>query len=113
MLIECVVIIIILVLAGYMFIRSRRKAWFGGVFPLMVVPAVNIIFSPRHMEALKDGHTIRIIIYISAFIISSLWGGLWARKLPGKKSKCGYILCSIIFNIILIAVLLAKGLSFR
>lgn len=113
MLAECVVIIIILAIAGYMFIRSKRKAWFPGVFPLMLVPLVNIIFSPHFIEThFQNGHLLRIIIYLAAFGVSSVWLYLWSKTLPYKKSRWGYIVCSTIYNIILILVLLIKGMQY-
>ena len=112
MAIECIVIIIILAIAGYMFVRSKRKAWFPGVFPLMVVPFVNLVFYPRRMELLPNGHMIRIAVYAVSFLAASLWILLWARKLPYGRSKLGYILCCIGFTFVLALVLLFKGASF-
>ncbi|MDR3552190.1 MAG: hypothetical protein P4L75_03615 [Clostridia bacterium] len=106
---ECVVIIVILVIAGYVFLRSRRRMWFGAVFPLMLVPLVNTIFSPHFLDRLPHGYDIRLVIYLACFAISSLWIALWSKKLPVGKSRSAYIFSSIGFTFVLVIVLIVKG----
>ncbi len=77
MVLESWVVILILGIAAYMFVRSKRKVWAMGVLPLMLVPFVNIIYSPinRHIVAagMGTGDTLRILIYVAAFLASSAW----------------------------------------
>ena len=106
-------IIIILFIAGYAFLRGKRKAWSTGVFPLMLIPAVNIILQPRHMEMLPNGHFIRAVIYFASLAVMSVWSVLWARRLPHGKSKFGYIFCSVLFSFVLVMLLFFKGTIYR
>jgi hypothetical protein len=109
MVLECWVIIIILGIAAYMFIRGHRKVWAGSVFPLMLVPLLNILYAPldrklsltSHMAAFTD----RIVMYAVAFIGVCVWVILWARKLPTGRSKYAYVVVSIIFTFLLILLL--------
>jgi hypothetical protein len=113
---ECWVIIIILGIAAYMFIRSHKKVWAGSVLPLMLVPFINIVFSPISRKIMRysnvDAYCARIIIYIIAFAVVSVWVFLWGRKLPLGKSRYAYICVSILFTFILILIFL-RDLVFR
>ncbi|HEX3027362.1 MAG TPA: hypothetical protein VHR42_09095 [Clostridia bacterium] len=106
MVLECWVIILILGIAAYMFVRGGRKIWASGVLPLMLVPFADIIYSPigrrlaRHSVAYSNG--IRLSIYGVLFIIVSIWVILWAKRLPSGKSKYTYIIISIGFTLTLI-----------
>ena len=113
---ECWVIIIILGVAAYMFIRSHKKIWAGSVLPLMLVPAINIIFSPISRKIAEinkyDDYTARIILYLVAFAASCVWTVAWGSKLPTGKSKYAYIIVSIGFTLMLILIFL-RNLVFR
>jgi predicted neutral ceramidase superfamily lipid hydrolase len=114
--IECFVIILILVIAGYMFVRSKRKAWFYGIFPLMLVPAINIILYSLGKDFLSDTDDtffIRSAIYVISFFLTSVWVLLWARTLPFGKSKYAYIICTISYTLVLCLLLLFKGPHLR
>lgn len=105
---ECWVIIIILGIAAYMFIRSHKKVWAGSVVPLMLVPFVNIIYSPISRKIMKynhaDAYSVRIIIYLIAFAAVCVWSVAWGRKLPAGKSKYAYVIVSIAFTFMLILI---------
>ncbi len=109
MVLECWVIIIILGIAAYMFIRSHRKVWVGSVFPLMLVPFLNILYAPVDRKLIKisdvTAYSTRIGIYIMAFIGVSIWVTLWARKLPSGKSRYAYIIVALLFTFLLILLL--------
>jgi hypothetical protein len=110
--IECFVIILILVIAGYMFVRSKRKAWFYGIFPLMLVPVINIVLYNIIKDFHKDpGNTFffRSAIYVISFLLTSVWVLLWARTLPFGKSKYAYITSTISYTLVLCLLLLFKG----
>jgi hypothetical protein len=114
MVLECWVIILILGIAAYMFVRSERKPWALGVLPLMLVPVVNILYSylpiERHISASNPGlpHMVRIILYIVTFVIGSIWVIVFARALPKGRSKYAYVICSILFTAILIFIFIIK-----
>lgn len=109
-LIECWAIIIMLGIAAYMFIRSHKKVWAGSVLPLLIVPAVNIIYSPisrKVMEVSQEAAiSARIIIYLISFAVVSVWVVLWGGKLPTGKTKYIYICVSILFTFILLLIFL-------
>ena len=107
---ESWVIIIILAIAAYMFVRSHKKIWAGSVLPLMLVPAVNIIYSPIGRKIMTvnkyDSFSIRTVIYLLAFAAVCVWTVAWGHKLPVGKSKYAYISVSIAFTFILILIFL-------
>ena len=113
---ECWIIIIILGIAAYMFIRSKKKVWAGSVLPLMLVPFINIVYSPINRKIMEHStdyaYSTRIVIYIIAFAVVSVWVFFWGRKLPAGKSKYAYICVSIIFTFILILLFL-QNLVFK
>lgn len=113
---ECWVIIIILGVAAYMFIRSHKKVWAGSVLPLMLVPFINIIYSPINRKIMEynhsDAYSTRIIIYLVAFAAVCVWASSWGRKLPAGRTKYTYIIVSIAFTFILILIFL-RDLVFR
>jgi hypothetical protein len=115
-LIECWIIIIILGIAAYMFIRSHKKIWAGSVFPLMLVPFINILYSPINRKIMEhsraDAYCSRIIIYMIALAVVSVWVVAWGRKLPVGKSRYAYIIVGISFTLILILLFL-RNLVFR
>lgn len=115
--VECWVIIIILGIAAYMFRRSHKRVWAASVFPLMLVPIVNIIFSPinRRIAARStaDAFSARIVIYIIVFAVVCVWVVLWgSRRLPAGSSRYAYIAVSIAFTLILLLIFL-RNLVFR
>jgi hypothetical protein len=112
MVLECWVIIIILGIAAYMFVRSNKKTWAGCVFPLMLVPLLNIIYAPIGSHIAIDrplmSGVIRIIIYIVSFIAASCWVIAFARILPKGRSRYAYVTSSILFTAILIVIFIVK-----
>ena len=113
---ECWVIIIILGIAAYMFIRSHKKVWAGSVLPLMLVPFINIVYSPINRKIMQHSanyaYCTRIVIYIVAFAVVCVWVFLWGHKLPAGKSKYAFIGVSIAFTFILILLFL-QNLVFK
>lgn len=108
--IECWVIILILAIAAYMFIRGHRKAWGGSVFPLMLVPFVNIIYSPINRKILsynlQMAYTVRTILYAVSFAGVCIWVTLWSRKLPKGRSRHAYMIISVLFTFFLVLLFL-------
>lgn len=113
MLVESWVIILILGIAGYMFVRRKRKTWAFGVFPLMLVPFINIVFGPIHrrltyVEGVWVANSARIVVYIAAFLAASAWMCVWARRLPAGRSRLAYLVASIAFTALLVLVFILK-----
>lgn len=107
---ECWVIILILSIAAYMFIRSHKKLWAGSVLPLMIVPFATIIYNPINRKIMTisnaNAHYTRIILYIVCFAVVSVWVVMWGQKLPSGKSKIAYMILGIGFTFILILIFL-------
>jgi hypothetical protein len=107
---ECLVIILILGITAYMFIRSHKKVWAGSVFPLMLVPLVSIMFTPLASKLYRSNrfneYVAWTILYLLAFAAMSVWTVAWGKKLPVGKSKYAYISVSIAFTFILILIFL-------
>jgi hypothetical protein len=93
-----------------MFIRRHKKVWAGSVFPLMLVPAASIIFTPIsariNMASQYDAYAAWVILYLLAFAATCVWTVAWGKKLPVGKSKYAYICVSIAFSFILILIFL-------
>lgn len=108
--VECWVIILILFIAGYMFVRRGKKIWAGSVLPLMLIPFVYIVVSSHKIRnMLIDTVYVRPLIYTAAFAVFLLWSVLWSKKLSSKKTKISYIICASLFTIALILLLITKG----
>lgn len=110
---ESIAILIILAVAGYIFLRYGRKDWGACVLPLMVVPFVNILIAHRSLTRVPHWAVLRPAAYAIAFLIASAWMVLWARRLSGGKSKVAYCASSIGFTLILVLLMYFKGPYFR
>lgn len=112
MVLECWVIILILGIAGYMFVRSHKKTWAMGVLPLMLVPFLNILYYPVYSHIsqsnLYKADIIRLVIYIVSFVAASCWIVVFARRLPKGRSKYAYAASTILFTAILIIIFIVK-----
>lgn len=113
MVLECWIIILILAIAGYMFIRGHKKMWAPGVLPLMLLPLTNIIYHPIGMHlAVSHGSaaagTARLVIYLLSLAAASIWVVLFSRRLPAGRSKFAYIISSIGFTALLVVIFTIK-----
>lgn len=110
MLLESWIIILILAIAAYMFIRGHRKNWAGSVLPLMAVPFFSIVYEPVNARVLSYGtdtsYLVRVIYYAVLFAATALWAFFWARRLPAGKSRVVYRILAISFNFLLILLFL-------
>lgn len=108
---ESIVIVVLLAIASYAFLRSKGAIWAGGVFPLMLSPLLNIFFSPKHLIHLPDAMTMRVLVYLVWFAATSLWAILWSRQLPvnSRRSRVAYIFCVVGFTLIFLLAVLFKG----
>gem|GEM_PF-2313831 len=90
-LIECWAIIIMLGIAAYMFIRSHKKVWAGSVLPLLIVPAVNIIYSPisrKVMEVSQRSGDFRKNHHLPYFVCCRMcMGCALGRKVTNRKNQ--------------------------
>ena len=107
---ECWVILIVLGIAAYMFVRRGRRAWAPGVLPLMLVPFVNIIYSPIGRKLGEIGGvyepTVRVLTYIFFLVVACVWMMVWAKKLPTGRSRYAYVLTAVGFTLIFVLLLI-------
>lgn len=111
MVLESWVIIVIMAVAAYMFARAHRKGWSLRVLPLMVGPLCNIVFSPfarRITQAGGDAHPARILVYVAAAAVTAVWVFFCARHLRPPAARAAYILCSLAFTVIVLAIFYIK-----
>ena len=111
---ECWVIILILAIAAYMFVRRGGKVWAPGVLPLMIIPLVTILYSPvsrtivAHSHSLPRAHWIRLALYVVAFAVALVTTRLFARRLPRGRNRYVYMISSASFSLILILLFMIK-----
>lgn len=115
MVLESWAIVIIMVVAAYMFGRAHRKEWAFRVLPLILAPLVNIVFSPvaKRMAAYgADVGAARILVYLAAFAVTVVWVLVCARKLSPRAAKWGYALCTLAFTAIMLIIFAVKLIHF-
>jgi hypothetical protein len=110
---ESWVIILILTISLYLFARSGKRGFTGGILPLMLVPFVNIVYSPfsreiteRYGEVLGD--EIRIAAYIVALAAAGVWMFIWSVRIPSSRARYAYIIVSLSFTIALILIFIRR-----
>ena len=114
MVLDCWVIILILAIAAYMFVRRGGRVWAPGVLPLMIVPLVTILYSPvgrlivARTHSFSRAHLIRLALYIVAFAVACVTTRLFARRLPRGRNRYVYFISSVVFSLILILLFMIK-----
>jgi hypothetical protein len=114
MVLECWIIILILAIAGYMFIRGHKRMWAPGVLPLMLLPLANIIYHPIGMRIAESSGgaaaagTARLVIYMLSLAAASVWVVIFSRRLPTGRSKYTYVISSIAFTALLVVIFTVK-----
>lgn len=109
MLFACWAIVIVLLAVAFVFLRSGRKNYAVAILPLLVTPFVHI-FSGIIARILV--HTIpltsaniRMIIDITAGLVSCLLLGLASRNIEDRRTRLAFFWCCAGFVIILTWVL--------
>lgn len=106
MTLESGIILIILGVAAYMFIRRHRRVWAVGVLPLMVVPLVTLIYSPvgrqiAKVSGLYRAHMVRLGVYIVALAVACVTSLLFSRRIPAGKMRTVYLASALVFAALL------------
>ena len=93
-----------------MYIRSGKKDYAFATIPLLVLPAVNVLayLASGKLSALlpMDKFTVYTALNIIAVIVSSCLVGIMSVKFKKKSNRMAYIVMSLIFNIILAAIVI-------
>ncbi len=115
MLFACWAIVIILSLMAIVFLRARKKEYAVAILPLLIAPFVHIFSGILAKGAdaflpLSTGQ-IRIIIDLTAGLISCLLLGLASRGIPERRTRNGLFWCCAGFVVILTLVLVTNTLT--
>ena len=110
MFVECLAIFGLIFVVAVMYIRAKKKDYALATVPLLVLPAANILayaFSGGISNILPvDRFTAYSAINIVAVVISSCLVGLMSGKFGKKSVRGAYITMSLVFNIVLAAILI-------
>ena len=110
MLVECTAIFCLIFVVVIMYIRSHRKDYALATVPLLVLPLINILayLSSGKLSALlpMDKFTVYAVLNIVAVIVSSCLVGVMSVKFKRRSTRIAYIIMSLIFNILLAAILI-------
>lgn len=109
MLIECVVIWGLIVVVSLMYIRAKKKDYALATVPLTILPLVNVLAYTSSGGLSKlfpmDEFTVYAALNIVAVVISSCFVGIMSGKFKKRATRVAYITMSLIFNIVLAAIL--------
>lgn len=110
MLFECIAIFCLIFVVVIMYIRSEKKDYALATIPLLILPLINIIayLSSGKLSLVlpMDKFTVYTAINIIAVIMSSCLVGIMSAKFKRKPTKIAYIVMSLVFNVILAAILI-------
>ncbi len=110
MLFECAAIFSLIFVVVIMYVRSHKKDYALATIPLLVLPLVNVLayLSSGKLSSMlpMDKFTVYAAINIIAVIVSSCLVGIMSGKFKRKPTRIAYIVMSLIFNIILAAILI-------
>ncbi len=109
MLIECTSIFLLILVVVIMYIRRGKKDYAFATIPLLVLPLMNILayaVSGKLSFVLPmDKFTVYTAINIIAVVVSSCLVGVMSNKFKKKPTRAAYVTMSLIFNIVLAAIL--------
>ena len=110
-------IVVILLIACYAILRSRRRFWAGGVLPLLLTPLLNIPFMTAYFHfpaAARESDLIRWVFYGVLLAATALWAVLWSHfRLPQLRLRFSYVVGVVGFTAIVSLIFLWKGLVVR
>ncbi|MCM1328350.1 MAG: hypothetical protein NC253_02830 [Ruminococcus sp.] len=110
MVVECVTIFGLIFVVAVMYIRAKKRNYALATVPLLILPAANVLayaFSGGIAGLLSiDRFIAYSAIDIVAAVVSSCLVGLMSGKFGKKSVRGAYIAMSLIFNIVLAAILI-------
>ncbi|HIW73219.1 MAG TPA: hypothetical protein H9684_02745 [Firmicutes bacterium] len=115
MLFACWAIVIVLWAMVVIFLRAKKKEYAVAILPLLIAPAVHIFSGVAAAwlgaaVALTAGQ-LRIIIDLTAGLISCLLLGLVSRGIEDRRARNGFFWCCAGFVVILTLVLVTNTLT--
>ena len=109
MLVECLTILGLIFAVGVVYLHAGKKDYAFATIPLLVLPAANVlsyILSGRISNVVPmDMFTVYTAINIFAVVVSSCLVGIMSGKFGKKSTRAAYITMSLVFNILLAAIL--------
>ncbi len=114
MLFACWAIIIVLLAMSFVFLRSGKKDYSVAILPLLITPAANIFSGV--LSGLLDkplplsSAELRVVIVLTAGLISCLLLGLASRRISGEKTRYIFFWVCAAFVVILTLVLVINEL---
>lgn len=109
MLVECAAIFCLIFVVVIMYMRAKKKDYALATIPLLVLPFINILayMSSGKLSAMlpMDKFTVYSALNIVAVVVSSCLVGVMSSKFKKKSTKTVYVVMSLIFNIVLAAIL--------
>ena len=109
MLVECLTIFGLIFAVVVVYLHAGKKDYAFATIPLLVLPAANVlsyILSGRISNVLPmDMFTTYTAINIFAVVVSSCLVGIMSGKFGKKTTRAAYITMSLVFNVLLAAIL--------
>lgn len=107
MTIECIVIVGIILIMSFIFLRRRHIQWLWATLPLVLVPLSYVVMNFLLNEVLKItvSSMVGVIVMIAAVGISCVWLGLVSNGFRNRKTRVSYITIANTFNVALAAIL--------
>lgn len=115
MLFACWAIVVVLLAMAVIFLRARKKEFAVAILPLLITPAIHIVSGVvakwlSGAVALSAGQ-LRVIIDLTAGLISCLLLGLVSRGIEERRTRNGFFWCCAGFVVILTLVLVTNTLT--
>lgn len=110
MIVECCAIAGLIFVVVILYLRSNKRDYAFATIPLLILPLANILsytVSGRLSEFLPaDKFTVYAAIDVIAVVAASCFVGVMSDKFGKKSTRAAYMTMSLIFNIVLAAILI-------
>lgn len=113
MIIECSTIVLIIMMIGVVFLRTKRANYAFITFPLVTVPLMHLLgVAIAYFLIEKNDFTVKVATILSFDILGLLVGallvGILLHNLPTKRSRLSFAMIAAIFMIALSIVLMCS-----
>ena len=110
MIVECVVIAGLIFVVTMSYMRAKKRNYALATIPLLILPLANVIsyLVSGGLSGLlpMDKFTVYAAINIISALVSSCLAGIMSDKFSRKFTKAAYVCMSLVFNIVLAAILI-------
>lgn len=109
MLVECLTIFGLILAVVVVYLHAGKKDYAFATIPLLILPAANVLsymLSGRISDHIPmDMFTVYTAINVFAVVVSSCLVGIMSGKFSKKSTRAAYITMSLVFNVLLAAIL--------